>query len=118
MTPFRHACIAFFFCSTPGITQIIAEEPAPVVTSIDGGQLYQARRVLRSFFANERHPECYRVLLSENAGNLRIDFVPKTLSSTVEEGDEQLITRRELCGRNVGYIISPAGRILRRVYTR
>ena len=90
----------------------------PKVVGLEGEDLYRARHVIRRFFRQERRPECYRVLFSQDEGNLRVDFVPKnTWPVVVQEGEEPPVVPAP-CGQNVGYVLDRRGAILRRVYIR
>ena len=98
--------------------QVISITTAPTVTGLEGADLRRARHVLRSFFANERHPECYRILFSDFEGNLRVDFVPKRPDPVRYEGQPDDPDVAAPCGRNVGYVVDNQGNILRRIYSR
>lgn len=97
--------------------QVTSVTKAPVVTGLEGADLYRARHVLRRFFASERRPQCYRVLFSEFQGNLRVDFVPKRPDAVIVEGEPEPAVAAP-CGRNVGYVIDGRGNVLRRIYSR
>ena len=87
---------------TASAAQVISITRAPEVAEVDGMQLNRASKVLKRFFANERHPECYRVLFSIFEGNLRVDFVPKRPEFVRHEGDLSNITKEVPCGKNIG----------------
>jgi hypothetical protein len=101
-----------------GSAQVTSVAKAPAVTSLEGADLYRARHVLRRFFANERRPECYRVLFSIFEGNLRVDFVPRDSDLILQEGEPEDPNARAPCGHNVGYVIDRRGNVLRRIYSR
>ena len=103
--------------AAPSAAQVISVTEEPEVIGIDGVDLHRARHVLRRFFANERHPECYRVLFSTVDGNLSVEFVPRLPPViVVREGDPVDPNRERRCGRNVGYILDRQGNVLRRIY--
>jgi hypothetical protein len=104
--------------SSVSAAQVIAVTTPPEVIGIDGADLFQARKVLRRFFANERHPECYRVLFSRRIGNLTVDFVQRQdRVVVVQEGTpEPAIERR--CGREIGYELDRQGNVLREIHVR
>jgi hypothetical protein len=114
-----HLLIATCVFSHGLVAAQAASHRAPTVTEVDGAELYRARHVLRRFYANERHPECYRVLFSEFEGNLRIDFIPKSSDTLVlEESAPEPIEGSVPCGENVGYIVDQRGKVIRRIYSR
>lgn len=107
--------------------QVISVEDAPVVTGVDGADLYRARHVLQRFFANERHPECYRIVFSAEGANLRVDFAPKQPYPFRYEGEPERPNLSTACRRagytnvgyvTVGYIVDSRGNVLRRVHSR
>lgn len=90
--------------------------PAPKVISIDGSDLHRARKVLKNFYITEPQPECYNVLFSSFAGNLRIDFVPKK-PDPIRQGN---VSKNDIkiCGKNVGYVVDRDGNPLRKIYSK
>jgi hypothetical protein len=96
--------------------QVIATEDAPRVITLEGADVYTARKVLRRFFSTERHPECYRVLFSTLEGHLTVEFVPKHPDIRIDGEPED--PNEKPCGKNVGYVLDRDGNILRRLYSR
>lgn len=105
--------------ASSGSAQAPSVRPAPEVISIEGADLYTARRVIRRFFATERRPECYLVLFSRVDGNLRVEFVPRQPRVVfVSEGEPPDPNMEPRCGRNVGYVLDRHGNVIRRIYSR
>lgn len=96
--------------------QVISTTTLPEVIGIDGADLYQARDILRRFFARERHPNCYRVLFSREQGHLTVSFVPRAPRAIVVQEGEPNRTIEPRCGRSIGYVLDGRGRVIRRFY--
>jgi hypothetical protein len=90
----------------------------PKVTAVEAETLVRARKVLARFMANERHPECYRVLFFEQDGYLRVEFHPGGDAFVVLTEGEPPPKLRKLCGRDRGYLVNRHGDIVRKVYSR
>jgi len=102
----------------PALAQASQDQDTRRVQSVDADRLIQARKVIRSFIANERHPECYWILFSQQGEYLRVEFDPKGERYLIQVEGEAPQKASKLCGHNQGYLINKNGNIVRRVYSR
>lgn len=112
---FLAACLAFGIAAPAHAFQV---SRAPQIGTVEGSELYRARRIISRFLTYERRPECYRILFSSFEGNLRVDFVPRESPVLVLHENEPVPNLPERCGRNIGYVIDQGGRVIRRIYSR
>jgi hypothetical protein len=103
--------------STPSLGQTASSATESKVTSVNGADLYQARKVLKRFYASEPHPECYDVLFSSFEESLRVDFIPKRPPEITFDGKPEYVGPKS-CGRNIGYVVDRNGNTLRKIYTK
>lgn len=104
-------------CAQSVVGQPALSYSEPEVISIEGSDLHRARKILKKFYITETRPECYNVLFSSFAGNLRIDFVPKKPDPVRYENSPKNDDIK-ICGKNVGYVVDRDGNTLRKIYSK